>query len=100
MLNLGLTTDDLKDELIENLFTLWQWLNGNCVFFKKQKTEIVEDAIKRLKAQPKKGHWEEFVVRGSKTLCCSVCGADSGTILESCFCPNCGADMREDGDGE
>ena len=55
--------------------------------------------------QPKKGHWKE---NDDKNFECSECGNESlsfddvyvyGMKLEN-FCPNCGADMRKDGDGE
>ena len=42
-----------------------------------------------------KGKWIETTVRGLKSLVCSKCCADLGSICETNFCPNCGADMRE-----
>lgn len=42
-----------------------------------------------------KGEWIETTVRGSMSLVCSKCGADLGSICETNFCPNCGANMRE-----
>ena len=54
-----------------------------------------------IKVTERKGHWRNY----EGTLTCSVCETeiDSG-IMEYCgddvpmFCPNCGADMREDGE--
>ncbi len=37
------------------------------------------------------GHWED---RGSLSARCSECGCKS--LRESDYCPDCGADMRED----
>ena len=67
----------------------------------------MRDALELLKEkQPKKGHWKE---NDDRNFQCSECGTESywtfddvfvyGLKLDK-FCPNCGADMRKDGDGE
>ena len=48
------------------------------------------------------GRWEDFC-RG-KMCCCSVCKAEFDNTCNEIhgewhYCPNCGADMRGDGDG-
>ena len=40
------------------------------------------------------GKWVEKEVRGSKCLCCSNCGEESGTLYDYNFCPWCGALME------
>ncbi|MBR1750002.1 MAG: hypothetical protein IJ740_18830 [Ruminococcus sp.] len=58
----------------------------------------IDDSL-TIEAEPvKHGRWILSEVRDSKTLCCSICGLDSGTIYEYNYCPNCGA--RMDGDKE
>ena len=53
--------------------------------------DTVIEALKRLPSvEPKKGKW----AMDENLMCvCSECGYE--TFLESRYCPNCGADMRE-----
>lgn len=52
------------------------------------------DAIRKLSSvQPKTGHW----INGNYHIRCSECGEDYPYRLRN-FCPNCGADMRKDGE--
>lgn len=49
----------------------------------------------------KQGEWkrismDKYIRHASHFYRCSVCGED--TIGETNFCPNCGADMRKEGD--
>ena len=68
----------------------------------------IADMVKLLKEkQPKKGEWIEHEdVSGDLYYDCSVCGESwvliDGTPKENGmdYCPHCGADMRNDGDGE
>lgn len=50
--------------------------------------------------KPKKGKWVEFANEdGELDLKCSVCGEEQGFYFGYFnFCPNCGADMREEGE--
>ena len=55
--------------------------------------------------EQKKGKWEEIPLEtGGFTIrmpYCSLCGArpaEIGWYYRTNFCPNCGADMREDGE--
>ena len=58
---------------------------------------LAKDALELLKEkQPKKGEWiiDEYGIHH-----CPFCKAINETVYQS-FCPNCGADMRKDSDGE
>lgn len=59
---------------------------------REDSSSLKRAALELLKRQ--QGKWIECTVRGSNSLRCSVCGADSGTICETDYCPNCGARMR------
>ena len=52
----------------------------------------------------KKGYWNRYYkMHTGDTFCCSRCGSCFIVIQESermNYCPNCGADMREDQDGK
>lgn len=59
--------------------------------------KAVDMAIEALKAeQPKKGEWiiDEYGIHH-----CPFCKAINETVYQN-FCPNCGADMRMDGEKE
>lgn len=71
------------------------------------KADGVEDVLKLIIDAPivkaetiKHGRWVLSEVRDSKTLCCSICGLDSGTIYEYSYCPRCGAIMDEVGEND
>lgn len=51
-------------------------------------------AIEALSDTDYTGVWEEKIVRGSISLCCSACGRDLGSICPADFCPNCGSEMQ------
>lgn len=46
------------------------------------------------------GQWIEMKVRQQTSLVCSECGADSGSICGTSYCPNCGAKMDGEEDRE
>ena len=56
--------------------------------------------IKKLEAERPKGHWIWYEVRGQMLPYCSECGNGLDVIYEYNFCPDCGADMRGEGDDE
>ena len=71
-----------------------------------KETDDVPYPVELLKEQqPKKGHWKE---NDDKNFQCSECGYeglsfDDVFVYEmklDKFCPNCGADMRKDGEQE
>jgi rRNA maturation endonuclease Nob1 len=39
------------------------------------------------------GKWIETVVRGTPSICCSMCGSESPVCYPLNFCPDCGAEM-------
>lgn len=52
----------------------------------------IDLAIKALENEPKKGKW----IDGFCNICDCACKSDGwGREIETNFCPNCGADMRE-----
>lgn len=58
----------------------------------------VSDVVDLINAMPEAepvahGRWLERTVRGSKSLVCSVCRSDAGTICELPRCSFCGAIM-------
>ena len=64
------------------------------------------EAEARYHAQRKKGEWKPFdLTYGRSIYACSCCGngtevpTDMGEPLYN-YCPNCGADMREDGEAD
>lgn len=56
------------------------------------------DLMPKVDAVPvRRGHWIDRSVIGGIPKCeCSECEAES--LIWSSYCPNCGADMRKDGD--
>ena len=68
-----------------------------------QTIEVLEN---KLKGKKQKGHWSNIsTVKGDTYKRCSCCfyvcnGWDIETGIEYYFCPNCGADMRKDGEQE
>jgi hypothetical protein len=58
---------------------------------------IIANKHRMLKAleqqEPRKGHW---IDDGHGHIICTACNNANVTIWKSNFCPNCGADMRED----
>lgn len=46
------------------------------------------------------GRWLIKTIRGDKRTVCSECLIETGTCYEENYCPNCGAKMDKDGDGE
>lgn len=88
---------DTLDDVIQEM----QWW----MRIKPDLPSVCGRAIEVMKAHSKKGHWkgDDF---GYK---CSICGfcmcemahsTDYVTYEKTNFCPNCGADMREDGEQE
>lgn len=82
-------------------FGKWQWANGF-------NTALVATKIQLKKlpsAQPerKKGEWiphkSIFGGLGERVYTCDQCSYNIGFHTEN-FCPNCGADMREEGEQE
>lgn len=62
---------------------------------------VTVDDIKaaETKAERQKGEWERYKTHLNWFYHCSVCGKNSpdfSTYMNMNFCPNCGADMREE----
>lgn len=53
-----------------------------------------------MEKEPKRGEWVPSILKGTKkdpvAWNCSVCGRSPVFAVKSDFCPNCGADMREE----
>ena len=79
------------------------------------RTDTLQTVVGLLKEQqPKKGHWQPYKYGDDTWHQCSACGVadryieivkregypDYRMVSKRNFCPNCGADMREDGDGK
>lgn len=48
-----------------------------------EQLQIAFECVPTYEAEPiKHGRWILSEVRSSKTLCCSICGLDSGTLYE------------------
>ena len=65
----------------------------------KQEIDRLNELLKE--KQPKKGHWtpyDRYGVNDARDYECSVCKRVFSWNTD--FCPMCGADMREGGDGE
>lgn len=58
--------------------------------------EAISDMPKEDVEPVRYAHWVECIVRGSRALCCSDCGSDSGTLYPYDTCPNCGARMKQE----
>lgn len=85
---------------------------------KELETEIVrlnamlEEQQPKKEQHPKKGHWQPYKYGDDTWHQCSACGVadhyinivkrdgylDYRMVSKRNFCPNCGADMREDGE--
>ena len=65
--------------------------------------KLIEEALEVKPRQPEKGEWVKVYHNGRKTtghIECSICGWwRSGDWTKHNFCPNCGADMREENNG-
>lgn len=61
----------------------------------------IEDIADDLAVPVRRGRWEEDVYNEDSFWRCTACGfvseAHAANLLYK-FCPNCGADMRKDGD--
>lgn len=53
--------------------------------------KVIMDEKRFPSARPKRGRW----IRNGWAITCSECGYDMPYTVRS-FCPNCGADMREE----
>ena len=96
-----------KHEAIARLKKMFVNCDTNrCSHVCKYCDEAINMAIKALEQAPKHGKWIEVQISEHfKRMICSKCGdsyvADAITPLEvwinnrHCFCPSCGADMRE-----
>ena len=106
----GKDTHDCVGELLNDALDHLKKRNGLVMSLKQsnsvneylnQQIEVLEN---QLKGKKKKGHWSNIsTVKGETYKRCSCCfyvcnGWDIETGVEYYFCPNCGADMREDGE--
>ena len=60
--------------------------------------DIIISMLERLKQQPERKHGT-YIEDEWGIPHCSECGAINNTVYRN-FCPECGADMRKDGDQE
>ena len=92
------TTDEAKQCVYKQHY--------NNLLYIKLYVEQLHGEIDRLnellkEKQPKKGHWtpyDRYGVNDARDYECSVCKRVFSWNTD--FCPMCGADMREEGDGE
>ena len=92
---------------------LEEWINDVYALDTKIDACLVADALELLKEQqPKKGKWQPYKHGDDTWHQCSACGVadryieivkregypDYRMVSKKNFCPNCGADMRKDGD--
>ena len=62
--------------------------------------EVIEQAIKALKQEPKTGHWIEHPKGIYAHLVCDICLSNAPYDCRTKYCPNCGARMVETQESE
>lgn len=82
---------------------IWSALNMACVPYNRAMAKAIE-SIPAVDARPVvRGKWKVSVHKTYYDVSCSVCGINSffqvdgkDSVSYANFCPNCGADMREE----
>ena len=100
-------------KLNETISKMEAWIDDQNAMDTEIDACLVADALELLKEQqPKKGHWQPYKYGDDTWHQCSACGVadryidivkrkgypDYRMVSKSNFCPNCGADMRKDGE--
>lgn len=67
-----------------------------------QHCKDVQEALEILRGERPHGKWEWKSPTPETIIAphCSKCGHMNDFIMETNFCPNCGADMRKEGEAE
>lgn len=61
-------------------------------------TKVIRDTVDELEKDRPHGEWIEVTHSGKDIYLCSECAEAYKMYITYNFCPNCGADMREEGD--
>lgn len=90
-----------REEAILILQMWWNWHNGKMPVYPvptEKFNEALDMAIEALKEQRPHGEWTKLTIYESTCSCCkNVIDRQMFVELPN-FCPNCGADMRKEGE--
>lgn len=87
------------------LKTFLEQQSRNCHGYRHRKKAIYQEAIKTVRDyvdcieednQPAQGHWLQENCEWGETIECSICHYEVPFYNNFCYCPRCGAKMKEE----
>ena len=86
----------MNNDLISRQMTI-EVVQNMHMMLSKEKVLLINDLENMPSAQPKRGRWIHDGSKWTNRWICSECGYKwFFDCIEGAYCPNCGADMREE----
>ena len=86
----------MNNDLISRQMTI-EVVQNMHMMLSKEKVLLINDLENMPSAQPKRGRWIHDGSKWTNRRICSECGYKwFFDCIEGAYCPNCGADMREE----